>query len=400
MHGFLAAWLALGCTRCTKQEASGPTPPTAVSAPSARAGQSSTGTGPSEGTPKLAAFVPGKAEGSPVSDRLPEGLAYVQTIGRFVQEPEGLRFAWTGSSVVVRFEGTALRVRLRDEGKKELLNAFQVVVDGEPRGVLRTVREKLTYDVVEGLPRRVHEVVLEKRTEARVGEIVLLGVEADGRLLAPAPAAAERRIEIVGDSISTGYGNEGPGPLCTFDARQQNGYLTYGAIAARALGAEHTTIAWSGKTLYEMRQLFPRALPEREDSVWDTSRFQPQLVVVNLGTNNFANLDPGEKKFVELYVAMIAKVREAYPSAFVVAALGPMLTDNYPEGRKSLTQARKYMKTAMKKIEANGDRKVAMLEFPEQTVADGLGCGFHPSVKTHKLMAARLTAFTRERLGW
>lgn len=387
----MVAWLALGNTRCTKQDASGPTPPTAMSAPSARAGAGDTG-------PKVAVAVPSKAE-TPGRDGLPGDLAYVRTVGRFVQEREGLRFAWSGSSFVVRFEGTMLRVRLRDEGKN-LMNALQVVVDGEPRSVLRPAKDKAVYDVVEGLSRGVHEVVLEKRTEARVGEMVLLGVETDGKLLAPAAAGAERRIEIVGDSISTGYGNEGPGPRCTFDARQQNEFLTYGAITARALGAEHTTIAWSGKTLYEMRQLFPRALPEREDSVWDTSRFQPQLVVVNLGTNNFANVDPGEQKFVDLYVAIVAKVREAYPSALVVAALGPMLTDNYPEGRHSLTQARKYMKAAMKKIEAGGDRNVVMLEFPEQRVADGLGCGFHPSVKTHKMMAERLTALARERLGW
>jgi lysophospholipase L1-like esterase len=360
-----------------------------------------------EGAPKVAAAVPGRLTTTAEGERL-TALAHVRTIGRFAPDRDGLRFAWSGSTIAVRFEGTALRVRLRDEGKQGM-NAFQVVVDGEPRKVLRTSKERDVYDVVTDLPGGAHDVVIEKRTEARVGEVVLLGVETDGKLLAEAqsgpggPSASRprpRRIEILGDSISTGYGNEGPGPLCTFDAREQNEFLTYGAVTARALGAEHTTIAWSGKTLYEMRQLFSRALPEREDSAWDTSRFQPDLVVLNLGTNNFANIDPGEKKFVELYVALVARVREAYPAALVVAALGPMLTDTYPEGRRSLTQARKYMKAAVAKIQAAGDRNVEMLEFPEQKVADGLGCGFHPSVKTHKVMAERLTAFVRERLGW
>ncbi len=57
------------------------------------------------------------------------------------------------------------------------------------------------------------------------------------------------------------------------------------------------------------------------------------------------------------------------------------------------------MATTMKKLEASMS-KVAFLEFPEQKHSDGLGCGFHPSIKTHKLMADRLTAFAKEKLGW
>lgn len=386
------AAVAAAALGCTKQEAGAPTPPATATAASVT-------TKPGEPPAKPVAAMPGKAENEPTPDRMAPVSSRVRTIGRFVHEREGLRFAWSGSTVIARFEGTSLRVRLRDEGKNTM-NAFQVLVDGEPRSVLRMQKDRDTYDVVTDLPRGVHEVTLEKRTEARVGEMVLLGVESDGKMLPPAAGGAERRIEILGDSISTGYGNEGPGPTCTFDARQQNEFLTYGALTARALSAEHTVIAWSGKTLYEMREYFPRALPDREDSVWDFSRYQPNVVVVNLGTNNFANIDPGEKKFVDLYTAIVAKVRAAYPAALVVAALGPMLTDNYPEGRHSLTQARKYMKVAMARIHAAGDKNVEMIEFPEQKVADGLGCGFHPSVKTHKLMAERLTALLRERLGW
>lgn len=83
-----------------------------------------------------------------------------------------------------------------------------------------------------------------------------------------------------------------------------------------------------------------------------------------------------------------------------MCALGPMLSDVYPEGRRNLTQARKYMKVAVAKLKEAGDTNLEMLEFPEQNHADGLGCGFHPSLKTHKLMSDRLVAMLKERMGW
>lgn len=337
---------------------------------------------------------------SPPPQAVAEAKAEARFVGRWVAEPDnrGMRCAWSGSYVVGRFKGTSVSARIKDEG----FNLFNVVVDGEVKKVLRTDKAKgeSTYLLADGLSDAVHEVSLHRRAEAKVGEAVFYGFETTGKLLAPA-SAPERRIETIGDSISTGYGNEGPSATCGYVNSEQNEYLTYGAIAARALGADHTTIAWSGKTVHEMDGYFDRALPARPDGPkWDFAKYEPQVVVINLGTNNFANIDPGEAKFVRVYLELVAKVRSAYPRAFIVCALGSMLSDVYPENRKSLTQARKYMKVAVAKLKEEGDRNVELLEFPEQNHADGLGCGFHPSLKTHKLMGDRLTNFIKEHVGW
>lgn len=318
-------------------------------------------------------------------------------MGRFIEDGDGMRFAWPGSAMIARFEGTSIELRLRDDG----YNLFEVIVDGEKSKVLRTDKKKDRYVLAEGLAPGAHEVLVEKRTEAKVGEAVFFGFEPGpgGRLL-PAPPPPARRIEVIGDSISTGYGNEGPGPVCGFVNSQENEYLAYGALAARALGADHTTIAWSGKTLHEMRGYFDKALPAREDARWDFSRYQPDVVVINVGTNNFALVDPGEKRFVGLYLELVAAVRAAYPKALLVCALGPMLSDVYPEGRRNLTLARRYMKVAVAKAKESGDQNLEMLELPEQNHADGLGCGFHPSLKTHRLMSERLVSMVKERMGW
>lgn len=375
-----AVAMALVCLACTRKDSPATDAPSLV--PTAAAAVSST-------EPKAA------KQTMATSYRL---------VGRFVREPSanGWRMAWPGSAMIGRFKGTSISVRIKEEG----FNLFQVVIDGEPKKVLRTDKAKDVYLLAEGLPDAQHDVVVERRTEAKVGEAVFLGFEpGPGAMMMAPPPAPERRFEVIGDSISTGYGNEGPGAACGYVNSQQNEYLAYGAITARNLDADHTTIAWSGKTLYEMREYFDKSLPGRgdlgaESPRWDFAQYQPQAVVLNVGTNNFANIDPGEKRFVELYLALFAKVRAAYPKAFVVCALGPMLSDVYPEGRHNLTQARKYMKVVMQKLEESGEKHTAFLEFPEQNHADGLGCGFHPSLKTHKLMSDRLTGMLKERMGW
>jgi lysophospholipase L1-like esterase len=319
----------------------------------------------------------------------------VRFVGRVdTSEPGTVRMAWPGTAVVARFKGTSISARLHDDTGK---NYFHVIVDGEPKAVVKAETNKETYVLAEGLPEGVHEIALYKRTEAKVGEIAFLGFE--GATLLPAPAPAPRRIEMIGDSITTGYGIEGPGAACGFSANEENEYLTYGAVAARALGAEHSTIAWSGKTIGQMTDYYDRALPERRDSRWDFAAWQAQLVVVNVGTNNFATVDPGEGRYMRLYSALIQRVRKVYPDAWIFCAFGPMLSDAYPEGKHNLTIARRYHRATVAKLKET-DPKIEILEFPEQNHGNGLGCGFHPSVKTQSLMAERLVALAKEKLGW
>ncbi len=375
----LAAVVAAPCA-CTRKDSAADPPATPVLATAA------------------AAIPPPPTAPLPIEKPEEPRPATPRYVGRWVPDGRGMRCAWPGSYVVARFRGTRVAARIKDEG----FNLFQVVIDGEVKKVLRTDKDRgeAVYPLAEGLTEGIHEVELHRRAEAKVGESVFYGFETDGALL-PGRPAPERRIELLGDSITAGYGNEGPNGTCGYVNSQQNEYLTYGAITARNLGADHSTIAWSGKSIHEMHVLFDKVLPQRtKGPTWDFAGYQPQVVVINLGTNNFANVDPGEALFVRVYEDLVHAVRAAYPKAFIVCALGSMLTNIYPEGRNALTQARKYMKVAVAKIRDAGDKNVDLLEFPEQNHANGLGCGFHPSLKTHQLMSEQLTAFLKERMGW
>jgi len=333
-------------------------------------------------------------------DGLPSAAAPlppVRFVGRFdLTDAEHPRFAWSASTIQTRFTGKGLHVHLRGTGYDEL----QVVVDGTPAGVIALNPSREDYEVVSGLGDGTHELLLSKRTEARTGEVQFLGFE-PGVALAPPVRAAGRRIELVGDSITAGYGAEGAGPRCTGNlAALENEFLSYGALAARSVGAEHVTVAWSGRTTEEMNDLYDRTLPAQPASRWDFTKWTPDAIVVNLGTNDFNRGDPGQTTFTRPYLAFVQKLRALYPRALIVCTLGPMLTDSYPAGAHSLTRARGYITQVVTQLRAAGDSRVSFLEFPSQDVANGLGCDYHPSLKTHRLMGEQLAGALRAQLGW
>ncbi|TKD01199.1 SGNH/GDSL hydrolase family protein [Polyangium fumosum] len=330
--------------------------------------------------------------------------AEVHFIGRFTNEADP-RFAWPGSTIVARFSGTGLDVRLADAGN----NHFAVVIDDGPPTDLATSSAKDTYTLAANLPAGEHTVLLEKRTESYVGVVQFKGfVPAPGGALVPTPEPWSRKIELVGDSITCGYGNTGAGPLCPFSPETEDEYSAYGALAARKLGAAHMGISYSGIGVYrdysgatqnQMPIRFERTLADDPASTWDFS-YIPDVVVVNLGTNDFAKDDPGQQ-YIDALSGFLDKLRGHYPNAYLLCAVGSMLSDSYPSGAMHLTKVKQHINTTLDARKAKGDTNVGFVDLGEQNAAvDGIGCDYHPSVATHQKMADKLVAAIQSAKGW
>jgi lysophospholipase L1-like esterase len=342
---------------------------------------------------------------APQADPLPvdvsPGDSCIRIVGRFdARDPAGPRVAWAGSTIAVKFEGAALNVRLKSTGADEV----QVVVDGAPTSVLKLSKEAALYKAASGLTGKSHTVELFKRTEPLVGTMQLLGfqVSKGGRLL-PNPTTLTRRIEVVGDSITCGYGNEAAKESEHFTPGTENNYQAYGAMAARDLKAEYVAVAWSGKWLFgnnAIPLLYDLALPNDPQSKWEFKYWVPQVVVVNLGTNDFGPRNPTEQEWQDAYKAFIARLRTNYPQCHVFCAVGSMMSDSYPPGRKALSTIRGYTTGLVEALKKAGDKKVHYVEFDVQDLKNGIGADWHPSVKTHRLMADRLVAAVKKELGW
>jgi lysophospholipase L1-like esterase len=323
-----------------------------------------------------------------------DDAAGVRIIGRADwSDSAGPRFCWSGTTIAARFTGASVGVRLRDGG-----NHFHVTLDGEVLPVLAAVPAQEHYPLASNLSAGPHELVLHRRTEAFVGETQLLGLalEPGGTLLPPPPPAA-RRLELVGDSITCGYGIEGADQYEPFSPTTENHYLAFGAVTARALGAEAVSIAWSGKGLVrDWRGDTRLAIPELHERVladratpWDFGRWIPDAVIINLGTNDFGPGDPGPV-FGEAYRAFVARVRARYPRAHILCTLGPLMSE------PQVARARAYLAPLLDA----GHPRVSHLEFPRQDGSLGYGCDYHPSRATHRAMADRLVPELRRLLGW
>jgi lysophospholipase L1-like esterase len=341
--------------------------------------------------------------------------AAVRLEGRFDHAASGPVFELSGSTVWVRFSGTSVKVELgehsleTDEYGQVAHNWYDLIVDGQQAGVIQAEEGVRTYTIADGLPPGDHLVGVRKRTEAYVGDGELHGFEFNpGAKTLPVPAAA-RRIEFVGDGITVGFGIDGSGAGCLFSASTENYSQTFAALTAEALGAEQIAVAasgagvyrnWRGSTENTMVDLYDRALPTRSDSLWDFTRYTPDVVVINLGTSDFTSGDPGQEGFTGSYLKLLGKVRRNYPSATIVVALGPMVSDLWPVGAQALTRSRAYLTQLVRDVNAKGDAKVKLIEFPNQDDAQSFGCKSHPSAATHRQMADQLTAFLRQEMGW
>lgn len=319
-------------------------------------------------------------------------IAYIGRVD--LRDPAGPRMQWSASTVSVRFKGTALQMRVKDSGK----NRYAIRIDaGEPKTITPAQGESLV-DLASGLPDAEHEVQVVKATEAFVGIVQFLEFRLNEGAQLLEPQRSTRRIEVIGDSISCGYGNEAASEKERFSPTTENAYFTYGAMTARALNAEYTCVAWSGKRMDTdkgLPMIYDLALPTDPGSTWDFSQSKADVVLINLATNDFGKVVPDEDAWTKTYVEFVQRVRKNYPDATIYLASGPMM---WGERLKTL---KTYLDKIESDLKAAGETKLRQIHFPTQNKdRDGLGADWHPNIKTNQLMADQWVKAIKTDLGW
>jgi lysophospholipase L1-like esterase len=339
----------------------------------------------------------GASSGGASSGGVGGAAGQVRVVGRTDGDPASPRFEWSGVSIEARFKGTSVQADL-DGGNN---NYFEIIVDGQTKPKVATTSGRRKVPIVSGLTNAQHDLVIWRRTEANdSAPTQFFGLDlGGGTFLSVTPPA--HKLEVIGDSITCGYGDEGMGPNCSFSYDTENDYLAYGSVAARALGADLFTECWSGKGVYRngggdmtetMPTLWKRTIPTDTTSTWNFS-WIPDAVIINLGTNDFASGDPGQP-YVNAYEAFVAALRTHYPTAYVFLLIGPMTSD------PQLTTARGYLDQVVKARSDAGDKRVQQILVAPQDQSNGIGCDYHPSVATHDAMGKAIAATIKTTMGW
>ena len=320
--------------------------------------------------------------------RFPADLAM---LGRFDEQADGTRrIGWVGSGFTLRAEGP-VRVTLTDSGG----NRFDVW-EGDETRILVPEAGTATYTL--GEAGVTQDITLRRRSESiSAGLTTIDAVEAG----ATEPVALpDRRILFLGDSITAGFGVTGPDEHCGYDVDTSSVQDTYAVIAAEAFDADYHIVAISGRgAIYNyddhpdpnMAAHVTMALPDTAGT-WDARAWTPDIVVVNLGTNDWSTYDPGTT-FAGNYTGILVELAGTYPDAEILSLTGPLLEGDQ---EKAIEDG---VAVAIERAERQGvqARAVAISLPPDGEI---YGCSRHPNARAMRHMAEQVIPEIAAETGW
>lgn len=339
--------------------------------------------------------------------------------GRTTWQDGVLFLGYSASFLELSFKGTRAEAEfLTDRLDWEDIHRawVAVFVDGSETPALRfpLTKERERFLLYESKEAKEVTLRIMKYSEAAFGAVGIVSFEVEGELLPP-PAAKPKKIEIIGDSITCGYGIEGVVDVDTFTTAQENPWNAYGCRIARALDADFSLISWSGNGIvshwvpedvneprndealmpelyyYEDYSADLRRGKARADFIkHDFAAYQPQLIIINLGTNDGSytrNIPARDRSFVNGYIKFLRQIREVNPDANILCTVGVMAT-----------AAKDLVAEAVERVNAFGDNKVFFREaFLQNGEVDGIGADWHPTESTQKKLAEYLVDFIKEK---
>ena len=328
--------------------------------------------------------------------------ARLSYLGRIAYTDEAAKLIWSGTAVTVNFTGTDVKATMADAG----YNFVNVIIDGTDVSKLQLIAGKQLYTLAAGLKPGVHSLQIFKRTEFADGSIYFFGFEFNkGATILPPSAPLKRKMEFFGNSITCGYGVEDPAGN-SYLPPYENNYLSYANITARHYNAQYSCIAKSGIGLLIsglpaiMPDIYNLTDPNDPTSIWNFSKYQPDVVLINLFQNDswlvmhpehpqfkarFGTTPPTEDTIVRTYANFVSTLRSKYPNAHIICALGSM------DATRPGSVWPGYIEKAVASL---GDKKVYTCFFNYK------GTPGHPVIKEQQDMANQLIAFIDAHIKW
>lgn len=335
---------------------------------------------------------------------IPVSHEAIRYVGRFdFSNPQEVRYDWSGVYFQFSFRGTSCAVKMSDTGH----NYYNVRIDDQPSKTF-DVKSDTTLILASDLTNEIHRVQVYKRTEGNQGTGIVKGIliSENGEML-PWNDIPERKIEFIGNSITCGYGTEGLSKSERFKPSTENNYQSYAPIMARAFNADYHIVAHSGEGVVRnygykekvsptgtMPQRFNRVFDEKELPIWDFKKWKPDVVVINLGTNDFSTQPfPDRIVFQAGYEKLINEVMKQYGDVPIFCVVGPMIDE----------PCYSYVKEMVENFRlAQSKKNVYFVGIPTYLMIPDkdLGSDTHPNYQGQRKMAAHVLPVISSVLGW
>lgn len=341
----------------------------------------------------------------------------VKLLGRTYFDGEKLYCALSGSGAEFSFNGTKCSVVVTGDSNAMSPTAADnqarvaIYVNGERvvDDMVDNIQE--TYDVFESDTPQTAVISIVKLSESPMSTIGIKEIRATGSKIAPTPNK-DILVEFIGDSITCGYGIDDPDKDHHFSTKTEDVTKAYAYRTAEKLNADYSMVSFSGYGIISgytndkkveaqtVPQFYTKLgyswaangsfVPANVD--WDFSKRQPDLIVINLGTNDDSYTKTDSEKqqeYCDAYVEFIKKIRENNPDAKILCTLGIM-------GDRLFD----YVQLAVHNYtEETGDSNISAMKFDVQLPDDGYSADWHPSVTTHEKASDKLAAEIKNLLG-
>ncbi|MBQ9197536.1 MAG: hypothetical protein IJ157_09910 [Clostridia bacterium] len=318
--------------------------------------------------------------------------------GRFDPREEACCLWWSGSGIGLELACGYLTVEA-ESFAEEHAPWLAVLADGAPIARFPLMKGRHTYSVLAGMDPAVrHEIAILRDTQPTPDErspILLHGIETDGTPVTP--AAKDRLVEFIGDSLTVGEGCTGPRGAEEWRMAWMCNTAAFPSLTAERLRAEKRVIgvsgwgvwkSWDGQETNRLGLVYEKLCPliAAGDTPYDFQERRADAVIVNLGTNDGnaiqseADREAAEGQITARAAELIAMVRARQPEALIVWAYG--LCGNAVEQplRRAIDACRK-----------KGDARVFYLPLPD--CGSDIGSRQHPSRAAHRRAADCIAAF-------
>lgn len=361
-------------------------------------------------------------------------VPYINIFGRKGSMVDPLPLLFNGSGVEVSVKGSCLFIDIETDSDfhepwiaYELNGAFmsrQMLLPGE-----HTICLFRSMD-----PNNVKTVRFYRELQAMSEDdrckILVKGFRTDGEFVEV--PKYDRKIEFIGDSITSGEGTYGASDDWDWLPMYMGVSNNYALKTAKALNADFHIISQGGWGVYcgwdnDLRHNIPSVYekvcalatgPSNEamgtQEMYDFDSWQPDVVIVNLGTNDAsafnqpAFTDPvtlesnkqrlnedgsyvreDQLKVINSVVDFLKMLRKHNKTAHIVWCYGMLGYDL----TLTLTEAITEYKAL------TGDNNVVFLQLPD-TTDDGYGSHMHPGTKSHTVASEVIVTYLKRKLGW